>query len=95
MGRQPQSPPLDGKRPAPQNALGPSLLIWPYAFAGERAVLAVAYFLFTEVSNIFLNTRCGPEVRLASIPLRFIGIRSTGFFFQGSAHPREGGGRYR
>eukprot|EP00667_Euglena_gracilis_P018374 EG_transcript_19492 len=36
---------------------GLSLLIWPYAFAGERAVLAVAYFLFTEVSNIFLNTR--------------------------------------
>lgn len=66
-GRRTSCPPAHGYRPPPLGqgwqggATGPgrppSLVLWPYAFAAERCVLLVAYFLFTEVTNVPLNIR--------------------------------------
>jgi len=46
-----------------------SLVLWPYAFAAERCVLLVAYFLFTEVTNVPLNLRWLVAERGAEGPL--------------------------
>lgn len=34
-----------------------SVVLWPYAFSVSACVVAVGYFMATEVTNIFLNTR--------------------------------------
>uniref|UniRef100_A0A7S1JAJ2 TLC domain-containing protein n=1 Tax=Eutreptiella gymnastica TaxID=73025 RepID=A0A7S1JAJ2_9EUGL len=34
-----------------------SIILWPYAFYVDRAVVAVAYFMITESTNLLLNFR--------------------------------------